>query len=285
MAEFTQKLYKGRHVSLLTQHGKELLIRELLQSALGCQLVHTNAFDTDQLGTFTKDINRMGSQLDAARKKALLGMELTQSTIGLASEGSFGADPFAGFMPWNSEIVLWVDQQLGIEVVGFAQGAAQSTQKQVKSLSELMLFANEAQFPSHHLVFRPDDEHHPLIIKGINDPGTLEHAFNRCLKESQSGTVYVENDLRAFSNPTRQKMIVRATEDLVQKLLSHCPQCASPGYWLQKRNLGLPCGECGTATRQPISEIWKCLKCDYHEEKHLAGEKLADPARCDVCNP
>ena len=260
-------------------------MRELLQSTLGCLLVHTDAFDTDQLGTFTRDINRTGTQLDAARKKALLGMELTQSKIGLASEGSFGPDPFAGLMPWNTEIVLWVDQELGLEVVGFAQGAAQSTQKQVKSLQELMLFANEAQFPSHHLVLRPDHEHHPHITKGIHDSTTLEQVFTRCLAESQHGVVYVENDLRAFSNPTRQKMIVRATEDLVQKILSHCPQCASPGYWLKERKPGLPCAECGEATRQPISEVWKCMKCDFYEEKYLAGAKLADPARCNICNP
>ena len=40
--------------------------------------------------------------LEAARKKAL---------IGIASEGSFGMDPFGGFIPWNTEVVAWIDQK------------------------------------------------------------------------------------------------------------------------------------------------------------------------------
>jgi len=34
---------------------------------------------------------------------------------------------------------------------------------------------------------------------------------------SANGVVYVENDLRAFANPTRMENIRRATQNLVQK--------------------------------------------------------------------
>jgi len=43
---------------------------------LGCRVAHVSGFDTDQLGTFTRNIPRAGIQLEAARKKACLGMEL-----------------------------------------------------------------------------------------------------------------------------------------------------------------------------------------------------------------
>ena len=118
--------YHNQGVAFLTQHGKESLVRDALEEQLGCRLIHTDAYDTDQLGTFTGDIQRQGSQLDAARQKAKIGMSLTQLRIGLASEGAFGADPFGGLMPWNTELLLWVDEERQLEIKGVAQGPAQS---------------------------------------------------------------------------------------------------------------------------------------------------------------
>jgi hypothetical protein len=48
-------LYKTLEVAFLTQHGKQTLRRAPLEAALGCRLVHTNSYDTDLLGTFTRD--------------------------------------------------------------------------------------------------------------------------------------------------------------------------------------------------------------------------------------
>ena len=66
--------YSGRQVVLLTKHGKQDLIKDAIESDLGCSLLHTDAYDTDQLGTFTREIDRAGSQLEAARRKAKIGM-------------------------------------------------------------------------------------------------------------------------------------------------------------------------------------------------------------------
>ncbi|WP_310628315.1 hypothetical protein [Limnohabitans sp.] len=77
-------LYKTLEVAFLTQHGKQTLRRAPLEAALGCQLVHTNSYDTDLLGTFTRDQIRPCSQIEAARKKALIGMRLTSTSIDIA---------------------------------------------------------------------------------------------------------------------------------------------------------------------------------------------------------
>ena len=110
-------LYKNHKVAFLTQHGKQTLLRGPLESALGCELVHTDGYDTDLLGTFTRDKTRPCSQFDAAKKKALIGMSLTGTSIAIASEGSFGMDPYSGFIPWNTEVVVWIDQNLGIDTL------------------------------------------------------------------------------------------------------------------------------------------------------------------------
>ncbi len=62
--------YAGKHVSFLTQHGKEALLGSLFTERLGCELIRAVGYDTDQLGTFTRDVNRRGTQLAAARFKA-----------------------------------------------------------------------------------------------------------------------------------------------------------------------------------------------------------------------
>ena len=277
--------YQGSQVALLTQHGKQHFVREPLEKALGCQLVHTDGYDTDQLGTFTRELTRAGSQLDAARKKAAIGMALTGASLGLASEGSFGADPYGAFMPWNTEVVLWVDRLTGHEVTGFAHGPARSLHKMVKNPQELESFAQEAGFPEHHLVLRPESPEHPDMDKGLRDPDALMKAFHLAHAKSSNGAVFAENDLRAFSNPTRQKMIVKATLDLIQKLLSACPSCATPGYWPSQQIPGLPCRACGSLTRLPKAEIWGCKKCGHEEQRALSTQPWADPARCDFCNP
>ncbi len=78
--------YFGRSAAFLTQHGKEKIVAPVLEAALGCRVTHVTSFDTDLLGTFTRDIPRAGTQLEATRKKARLGMELAGLPLGVASE-------------------------------------------------------------------------------------------------------------------------------------------------------------------------------------------------------
>lgn len=278
-------LYHHQKVSLLTQHGKQALLRGPLEATLGCQLIHTDAYDTDSLGTFTRDQTRPGSQLEAAKKKASIGMTLAGTSVGIASEGAFGMDPFTGFIPWNTELLVWLDNNLGIEVVATAQGPAQSSHKIIQSLDELENFARTANFPEHHLALRPENENHADIIKGIDNHANLIKAFHRAKKTSVNGCVFVENDLRAHCNPTRQGVILKAADNLIQKLMSTCPNCNAVGYWVKEQTLGLPCAACGRKTHLPVSETWFCSSCKHEHEKRLKIEQLADPSRCDFCNP
>jgi hypothetical protein len=101
--------YEGCRVALLTQHGKQAVIATLLEPALGCHIELVTGFDTDQLGTFTRETPRPGTQQEAARRKARQGMLLAGTSLGIASEGSFAADPFSGMLPWNVELVTWID--------------------------------------------------------------------------------------------------------------------------------------------------------------------------------
>ncbi len=278
-------VYAEHRVALLTQHGKEGVIAPVFDRVLGSRIERVTGYDTDLLGTFTRDIPRSGTQLEAARRKARLGMQLSGLSLGMASEGSFGLDPFAGIFPWNVEFLIFLDDERGLEVAGVAEGAANFSHLLTNDWVTVETFARQAGFPVHHLVMRPDSENDPRIRKGITTWTALETEYATALAASTSQQVFVETDVRAHANPTRMNNIRLAAEDLVKKLTSLCPACSTPGFWIVERVNGLPCEACGAPTRETRAEIFGCLKCMHRETRTLTGRQYADPGRCNDCNP
>lgn len=278
-------IYAGERIALLTQHGKERLIAPALESALGCRVEHVTGYDTDLLGTFTRDIARAGTQLEAARKKASAGMELSGLLLGVASEGSFGPDPYTGMFPWNIELIIWMDVERRIEVVGRGEGKTNFSHLLTEDREAVRAFARESQFPGHNLVVRPDGERGSYICKGIASWTDLEAAFAGAKARSGNGKVLIETDMRAGANPTRMEVIGLAAEDLARKLRSLCPACGTPGFWRVGRVPGLQCSACGTPTSGTCAETLGCLRCSYRETRYLSQPISAPPSTCNYCNP
>lgn len=274
-----------RRIALLTRHGKERVIASVLEPVLGGRIERVEGFDTDRLGTFTREIPRDGTQLEAARKKARIGMTLSGAPRGLASEGSFGMDPFVGFVPWNRELLVFIDDRLGVEVVGTAQDNAVSAQCLATDWATVETFARSVDFPRHWLVLRPDRHDDPRVRKDLTDWPALESAYAEGARQSARGDVFVEVDLRAHANPTRMDVIRRAAEDLSRQLLSPCPACGLPGFRVVERVPGLPCGGCGAPTRDTRADVHGCVKCPHRETRERDAPAYADPGRCDHCNP
>lgn len=277
--------YHDQRFALLTQHGKESLIAPVLGTAIGCRVERVTGYDTDLLGTFTRETPRVGSQIEAARKKARIGMELSGLAFGLASEGSFGADPYAGMIPWNMEILLFIDDEHEFQVVGVADGKANFSHLLTADWTEAEKFARQSQFPSHHMVVRPESEENHHIRKGIATWTALKTAFAQAQQQAANAQVFLETDVRAHANPTRQEIIRLAAEDLAKKLNSLCPACGLPGFWLVERVKGLPCESCGTPTRETCAEIYGCVKCTHRLRHENPEPQYADQGRCDYCNP
>ena len=276
---------EGQRIALLTQHGKEKVLAPILEPALGCHIEHVQGFDTDTLGTFTREVPRAGTQLDAARRKAREGMRLAGLTRGVANEGSFGPDPFTGLFPWNVEIWVWIDDELGIEVVGMAQGSSRDGHLVVRDWAQLRAFAEQEGFPAQQLVLRPDGPDDTRLHKDLRDWQGLQTAFDAALAASRSAQVFAELDLRAFANPSRMARIGEAAADLRQKLLSACPACAAPGFWVTERVQGLPCAGCGLPTSEHRETIKACKRCGHRQVEPRLDRLQADPSRCRWCNP
>lgn len=277
--------YRDRTAALLTQHGKERVIGPVLEATLGCRVQRVSGYDTDQLGTFTREIPRAGTQIEAARRKARIGMTLSGLPLGLASEGSFGPDPMMGMFPWNVEVLIWIDDVQALEVVGRAQGNATFAHILTGDWAEAESFAGRCEFPTQQLVIRPSGADDPRIRKGIADWRQLESAFQTARLESATGQVFLETDLRAHANPTRQNTIRAATEDLAARLNAFCPACAAPGFWLVDRVPGLPCSDCGAPTQETQADILGCVKCPHRITRFRTNRSEADAARCAYCNP
>lgn len=272
-------------IALPTLHGKQALIASVLEPATGCKVVHVPEVDTDRFGTFTREVARAGSQLDAARAKARAALSHSGLSLALASEGAFVSDPIAGVIPWNIEVVLLLDARRNQEIVGMAQGPARTGQGLARHPDELLQLARELGFPEHRLCLRPDHSEDPRVRKGLGSADALLRAFKDALAESARGQVFAESDLRAHCNPTRQTMIQRAAQDLCNKMLSACPSCGLPGFSLSGHRPGRPCRLCASATREPLAHLWSCSVCHHTEERREDLPLLADPARCDRCNP
>ena len=280
-------LFAHRVAVLATMHGKEAAIAPLLQAELNLKTIVPADFNTDAFGTFTREIKRTGDQLTAARFKAEAAMQLVGETLGLASEGSFGPHPAIPYLPCNRELVLLLDATHDLEIVGYDFSTDTNYRQQVvNSLEAALAFAQQIGFPSHGLVAMPtaDSPEPAAIVKGIVTESELREAVTPWLQ--RQGSVYLETDMRAMLNPTRMQAIARATQDLIRKLRSHCPQCDAPGFDVSDRKPGLPCGLCYTPTDLTLAAVYRCQKCGFTQDRlYPDGIELADPAQCAYCNP
>lgn len=276
--------YSNQRASLLTKHGKEAVIGKVMHENLGIGIIHVNSFDTDLFGTFTRDVARQGNQIEAARAKAIKGAEIADTKLGLASEGLFTGDPFLGTFPWNNELVILIDRNNEFEITGFSSNYAQSYSAIVSSRDDIDEHLKKAAFPSHHLVLRQDSSESKEFRKGISSRDEFDELIKYFFKKSESGKVFLENDLRAFANPTRMENIRTATINLAEKMRSLCPACHAPGFWITKTIPGLQCVACGNQTKAIKAKVYECKKCS-HIELIESKELFAEQGKCDSCNP
>lgn len=270
------KMLSGTVISLLTKHGKERIIASKLLAALSIEIMHTDAFDTDRLGTFDLTVPRTLSPVEAALKKAYLACELTGCDKGLGSEGSFSS--FMGLGLQNTEILAYVDKSKDIEVIASAQQnlpnfviEAQSENDAIEKL--------QAYLPEQKWMFKSANGWH----KGLD--------ASAIVTQIQSWPMSIEPDFRAMHSPYRQKTILAATDNLILRLSAICPKCQRFDFVPVASNEGLPCELCGQATNKPKPPILKCKGCGYIAQTNNDNANKQEAAvcasafYCNFCNP
>ncbi len=294
--------YWGQQIVLTTKHEKARAIAWPMRVGLGLEVVTASEIDTDLLGTFTGEVERTSSPLETVVKKARLGMAVSGMSLGLANEGSFGPHPYLFFIPGTQEIMAFIDDRLEIEVTEqLITTETNFSHILAASIGELDDYLARAKFPSHGLIIRPNREKgnsgasadggglpakDGLVIKGVRAFDDLEKALDLCRLQSSDGKAFVETDMRAHMNPTRQRVIRRLAIKLSRRLRQLCPVCSCPGWGLTDFLPGLPCAVCGRASDKALFEIYSCQKCLHQEQlPRRDGEVAAQPRDCNYCNP
>jgi hypothetical protein len=269
---------------IATKHEKEKFLVPVFSKRLGVTCVVPKNLDTDLLGTFTGEVPRLLQPKEAAKRKCSLAFELVTADLAIANEGSFGPHPFIPFVPANEEWMVCVDRknhfELAVNEISLSTNYAQAW---VSSEQELEAFASQAQFPSHGLILRASPDSSDEIQKGIVEVAELFRAFANL--KSLYGKAYVETDMRAMYNPTRQKVIEQAALKLVSRLEAKCPACNCPGFGVVSVITGLPCAICHSPTRAVLKFVEGCVRCAYQQEKLNSEKEFEDPQYCNECNP
>lgn len=273
---------------IATMHHKEQVIAPLLEQKLGMKVIVPSNFNTDIFGTFSREIKRQGTQLEAARLKAQTALLLNNETLAVASEGTFGPHPVLSYLPCNREVVLLLDKTHNLEVIGQEISTETNYNHQIiSSLKEAYIFAEKIGFPQHGLIIKSNNlaDEEQEIIKGITTEQDLVKAVESVLTKSPDG-IEIETDMRAMYNPTRMKNIAKATRDLIKKLQQLCPNCSYPGFDVTETRKGLSCSFCRLPTNLTMAEIYQCKHCSFSQEILFPnGVEKADPSQCMYCNP
>ena len=277
--------FKGRKLLIASMHEKENAIAPILEKALGVYCYTGIKINTDAFGTFSGEVKRTSSVLSVLREKCNVAMQTNHSDLCVASEGSFGQYPYFPSVSCDEEFVILVDQTNKIEVV--AKELSLSTNfnaAEINNYQELRMFAKSVKFPSHGLILRKAKNDFEDVFKGIVRWDSLQNTFNFLLAKYQK--VYVETDMRAMYNPTRMKVIRKATQKLVKKLKTGCPNCQFPGFEVSEVVDGLPCNLCSNPTQSTLKYIYQCKKCSFQkEELYPKGKQQENPMYCNFCNP
>lgn len=271
--------YRGApaEIAFLTQHQKQDTVGPILKDKLSMDVIHTDKFNTDELGTFDNKILRRLSAKQTALKKAYLACELSGLSAGIGSEGSFNSEFVLGII--DHEILAYVDIKQNIEIIAVAARPIKLSPFWARD--EQQLLEKLSAFPAEQCwhVMASDHEHAELIAKGLT-PGADLLA---CAK-AQGFPLYLMPDFRAMNCPARQQIIALATDELAKRLSALCPDCGQPNFVFDQTLPGLPCELCMTPTALSKSTSAHCGSCGCCQVE-AATESSASSFYCPVCNP
>ncbi|MBC7428547.1 MAG: hypothetical protein H7336_08050 [Bacteriovorax sp.] len=274
--------YHGKTIYFGTKHEKDRSLKEQFSAiGLNCEVVE---IDTDSLGTFSGEVKRIGSVQETLRMKIKLVMDkMPSEDLFLASEGSFGPHPTLFFANSNQETLMFFDKTSNLEIVSSDITLETNlNEKTIKKNECYQKFLNEIKFPSHGLILQSDS----LLIKGIDNPDYLKSTIEKIFKSADIESIKIFTDMRANFNPTRMKFIGSVGKILINKILTLCPGCSSPGFGIVKHLPGLPCRDCGFATNGILFYVLQCPKCGLQEKQKRSDDVFySEPAECDMCNP
>ena len=277
--------FRRKVLHMVSRHQKQQYIEPVLASRLGFICKTVSEVDTDLLGTFSGEVARTLSPVACAREKCKRAREYVNDGYLLASEGSFGPHPTLGWVTAGEEWLLLYDIEEDAELI--VRDITLDTcflGKAIANEQQCLEFLQRVGFPNQGVIVKSSQEQSEIIFKNGSTPEEIVKNMHNMLNEK--GNCYIETDMRAMFNPTRQQHLNKLAGLLADKLNSICPDCGWYGFSVTSVERGLPCSWCGTPTNSVSNEIYTCKRCNYHQNKKFPkGIQQEDPQYCNQCNP
>jgi hypothetical protein len=273
--------FQDKSCLIVTNHHKELVIAPILEEMLGLKCVYSQIFDTDSLGTFTGEIERIKNPVNTVKDKCMLGIQLPDVDFIVANEGSFGPHPLIPFIKADEEFIAFYDKKENdfvVEKMLFYE--TNFSTETITEIDQLDTALTKLNFPTHGIIIKAERE----IIKDIKDLALIRNKIKELL--NIYGQCIIDTDMRAMNNPTRMRCISQLTLKLANTLLSICNQCGRYGFSIIRQVAGLKCSLCNRPTKSILYQLYQCKKCGFEKKKIYPNKKhIEDPTYCDWCNP
>ena len=279
--------YRGLWAAVGTMHKKDRAIAPPLCNWFDMSVTAVPGLDTDALGTFTGDVPRAGTMLEAARAKTQLAIQKTGAPLGIGSEGAFGPDPHLPFLAAGREFILLRDAISGQEVAVSQTTRTNFAAVELAPGDDFDSFLRQINCPEHAVVVRPREAaDRGLIFKGLISRLEIEKAVRTVASRSLDGRALLQTDMRAHLNPTRMAAIGHVAKWLAWRIARLCPHCRAPGFGLTDVKRGLPCADRGAPTQIIRAEVHTCKSCGHTVRKFERSQRVRAEAKwCDLCNP
>ena len=209
--------FRGKVLHIVSQHQKQQYIEPVLAGRLGFICKTVSEVDTDLLGTFSGEIERTLSPVDCAREKCKRAREYVSDGYLLASEGSFGPHPTLGWVTAGEEWLLLYDIEEDTELI--VRDITLDTcffGKAIADEQQCLDFLQRVGFPNQKVIVKSSQEQPEIIFKNGSTPEEIVKSMHNMLNEK--GNCYIETDMRAMYNPTRQQHLKQLAHLLADKL-------------------------------------------------------------------
>jgi hypothetical protein len=273
----------GKMGLVVTKHGKESVIMPELAAIPGITLKHFEC-DTDKLGTFSGEIPRSTSAVEAARTKCQWALDSGSIDFAVASEGSFGPHPELLAIPVHHELLLLKDLTSGKEWIEQVTSTDTNySQMHIVSLNELLDFAGRIGFPEHGIILSTSNQP-STILKDATSVDELVQQFNQF--SGHEAPMLAQTDMRAHRNPNRMKIIGQLAKRLATRMNTPCPACHEVGFGYSSARPGAPCRACNYPSAFPLHHVHECVHCGHQSIIELLEQnRKIEPQYCQICNP
>ena len=278
-----QHPYHGIKIVLPTKHNKGGAIRTGFRNILKVEIEEFE-FDTDQLGTFSGEVERKDTPKNTALRKLEIGAQLSGAKYAIASEGSIGNDPVIPFAVSDIEILVFKDFERDLVILETLRSfEIKAGRVELLPGHNYEDFLIQADFPNHSVIAKTEDINATAPIKGINNKTELDAAIKSLFKVAPK--VILESDFRANQSPSRMANIEKLASKLATRLANLCRNCSTPGFGEISYETGVICTECKRLNPDAIrAETRSCIKCDETEAGKVINNELT-PDKCIWCNP